>query len=157
MFTQVGFLGSRAPLYMDIVAVMFFILPVLLFISIRYAINKEIKKHFISQVMIFIMMLLSVIIFEVGMRVAGGFTIYLDLSSINKTFFTIFLIVHIITAIIVINTWSYQLITSIKAYRHGTLVGEVAASHKRIGKIVTIGIVIVLFQAAAIYYMLFNY
>ena len=157
MFTQLGFLGSRAPLYMDLVAVMFFALPVLLFFSIRYAIKKEIKKHFVSQVFIFVMMLLSVIIFEVGMRVAGGFNIYLDASSINKTFFTTFLIIHIITAIIVINTWSYQLITSIKAYRHGTLTGEVAASHRRIGKYVTIGIMIVLLQAAAIYYMLFNY
>lgn len=157
MFTELGFLGSRAPLYMDVVAVIFFILPLLLFVSIRYAVKKEIKKHFISQVCIFIMMLLSVIVFEVGMRVAGGFNSYLDASLVNKTFFTTFLIIHIITAIIVINTWSYQLITAIKAYRHGKLTGEVASSHRRIGKIVTIGILIVLFQAAAIYYMLFNY
>ena len=156
MFTEVGFLGSRAPFYMDSVAVIFFALPILLFFSIRYAIKKEIKKHIISQVFIFILMLLSVIIFEVGMRLAGGFNIYLDASGVSKLFFTAFLVVHIITAIIVINSWSYQLITSIKAYRHGNLVGEVATNHRRIGKLVTLGIMIVLLQAAAIYYMLFS-
>jgi len=156
MLTEVGFLGSRAPLYMDTVAVIFFALPFLLFVSIRYAIKKEIKKHIVSQVGIFVLMLLSVIIFEVGMRLAGGFTVYLDASAVNKTFFTSFLIVHIITAILVINTWSYQLITAIKSYRRGTLTGEVAASHRRIGKIVTIAILVLLLQAAAIYYMLFS-
>lgn len=156
MFTQLGFLGSRAPMYIDLVAVVFFVLPLFLFVSIRYAVKKDIKKHLVSQVLIFIAMLVSVIIFEVGMRLAGGFTNYLDASSVNHTFFTIFLIVHIITAIVVINAWSYQLITAIKAYRKGTLVGEVAASHRKIGKLVSIGILITLFEAAAVYYMLFN-
>ena len=155
MFTQIGFLGSRAPLYIDIIAVVFVVLPILFFYSIRYAIVKEIKKHIITQVMVFVMMLVSVIVFEVGMRLAGGFTTYMEASSANYTFFITFLIIHIITAIIVINTWSYQLITAIKAYRGDTLVGDTAANHKRIGKYVAIGIVIVLIQAAAVYYMLF--
>ncbi len=155
MFTQIGFLGSRAPLYIDIIAVAFMILPILFFYSIRYAIIKEIKKHIVTQIMVFILMLVSVIVFEVGMRLAGGFMTYMEASSANYSFFITFLVIHIITAIIVINTWSYQLITAIKAYRKGTLVGDAAASHKRIGKYVAIGIMIVLAQAATVYYLLF--
>lgn len=155
MFAELGFLGSRAPMYIDMVAVVFFLLPVFLFISIRYAIKKEIKKHLVSQVLVFSTMLLSVIIFEVGMRLAGGFTNYLDNTSVNQSFFITVLIIHILTAIVVINAWSYQLITAIKAYRKGTLTGELAASHRKIGKIVSVGIMIVLFQAALIYYLLF--
>jgi putative membrane protein len=155
MFTELGFLGSRAPLYIDIIAVAFFLLPILFFYSIRYAILKEIKKHIVTQVIVFVMMLLSVILFEVGMRLAGGFTTYMEASSANYTFFITFLIIHIVTAIIVINTWSYQLITAIKAYRKGNLVGELAANHRRIGKYVAIGIMIVLVQAVVVYCMLF--
>lgn len=156
MFTQLGFLGTRAPMYIDIVAIVFFMLPLMLFISIRFAIKKDIKKHLISQVVIFTLMLISVIVFEVGMRMAGGFTGYLEASSVNHTFFTIVLIVHILTAIVVINAWSYQLITAIKGYRKGTLVGESAASHRRIGKIVSAGILITLIEAAIVYYLLFS-
>ncbi len=87
MFTELGFFGSRAPLYIDLIAVVFLAFPLCLFFSIRFAIKKEIKKHFITQVLLFVLMLFSVVIFEVGMRLAGGFTLYLEASSVNYTAF----------------------------------------------------------------------
>ena len=47
MFTELGFFGTRAPLYIDLIAVVFLLFPLALFFSIRYAVKKEIKKHFI--------------------------------------------------------------------------------------------------------------
>lgn len=155
MFLETGFLGTRAPMYLDIVAIYFILLPLLLFVSVRYAVKGEIKKHLKSQIGIFVMTLVMIVVFEVGMRLAGGFKEYIKDSSVPYAFFISFLIVHIITAIATVNLWSYQIISSVKAYNKGTLTGEKALKHKKIGKYLMIGIAITLVQAAAIYYFMF--
>lgn len=155
MFFEPGFMGTRAPMYLDIVGVFFFLLPFLLFFSIRCAVKGEIKKHFISQVVIFILTLVFVVIFEAGMRLAGGFQEYMKESSVSYSFFISFLVVHILVAIATFNLWSYQLITSVKAYRKGTLTGEKAKKHKKLAYILVAGIMVTIAQGVGIYYFLF--
>ncbi len=155
MFFESGFMGTRAPMYLDIVGVFFFVLPFMLFFSIRWAVKGEIKKHFISQVIIFVLTLVFVVIFEAGMRLSGGFQEYLKASPVSYNFFISFLIVHILVAIATFNLWSYQLISSVKAYRKGTLTGEVAKKHKKLARILVIGIFVTIAQGVGIYYFLF--
>ncbi len=155
MFFEPGFMGTRAPLYLDIVGVFFFLLPFMLFFSIRCAVKGEIKKHFISQVVIFVLTLVFVVVFETGMRLAGGFQEYMKSSPVSYSFFITFLIIHVLVAIATFNLWSYQLITSVKAYRKGTLTGEVAAKHKKLARILVLGIFITILQGIGIYYFLF--
>ena len=155
MFFEPGFMGTRAPMYLDIVGVFFFLLPFMLFVSIRWAIKGEIKKHFISQVVIFVLTLIFVVVFEAGMRLAGGFQEYIKASPVPYNFFISFLIVHILVAIATFNLWSYQLITSVKAYRKGELVGDVAKKHKKLARILVIGIFVTIAQGVGIYYFLF--
>ncbi len=142
-------------MYLDIVGVFFFLLPFLLFFSIRYAVKGEIKKHFISQIVIFVMTLIFVVIFETGMRLAGGFQEYIKASPVSYSFFITFLIVHVVVAIATFNLWSYQLISSVKAYRKGTLTGEVAKRHKKLARILLMGIFVTIAQGVGIYYFLF--
>jgi putative membrane protein len=155
MFFEPGFFGTRAPMYLDIVAVYFILLPLLLFVSIRFAVKGDIKKHLKSQLAIFAMTLLMIVVFEVGMRLAGGFKEYMAESSVSYSFFITFLIVHIIVAIATVNLWSYQIISSVKSYKKGTLIGENAQKHKKIARILMLGIVVTLIQAACIYYFMF--
>lgn len=155
MFFEPGFMGTRAPMYLDIVGVFFFLLPFLLFFSIRYAVKGEIKKHFISQTVIFVLTLIFVVIFETGMRLAGGFQEYIKASPVSYSFFITFLIVHVLVAIATFNLWSYQLISSVKAYRKGTLTGEKAKKHKKLARILIAGIFVTILQGVAIYYFLF--
>jgi putative membrane protein len=155
MFFEPGFFGTRAPMYLDIVAVYFILLPFLLFVSIRFAVKGDIKKHLKSQLAIFAMTLLMIVVFEVGMRLAGGFKEYMTESSVSYSFFITFLIIHIIVAIATVNLWSYQIISSVKSYKKGTLVGENAQKHKKIAKVLMVGIVVTLIQAASIYYFMF--
>jgi len=155
MFFEPGFLGTRAPMYLDLVAIYFIALPLLLFVSIRYAMKGEIKKHLQSQLGIFIMTLVMIVVFEVGMRLAGGFKEYIKESSVSYGFFITFLIVHILVAIATVNLWSYQIISSVKAYKKGTLTGEKAQRHRKIAKYLMVGITITLIQAACIYYFMF--
>lgn len=155
MFFDPGFFGTRAPMYLDLVALYFVLLPVLLFVSIRFAVKGEIKKHLTSQLAVFIMTLVMIVVFEVGMRLAGGFKEYMKESPISYTYFITFLIVHIIVAIATVNLWSYQIISSVKAYKKGTLTGETAQRHKKIAKFLLVGITVTLIQAASIYYFMF--
>ena len=73
MFFSKGFLGTDAPLYMDIATIYFAILPFLLAFSIFYAVKKQYKKHFISQFIILSTTLYIVVLFEIGLRISGGF------------------------------------------------------------------------------------
>jgi putative membrane protein len=155
MFFEPGFLGTRAPMYLDLVAVFFMLLPLLLFVSVRFAVKGEIKKHLNSQLTVFVMTLVMIVVFEVGMRMAGGFGEYMKESSISYNYFITFLIVHIIVALATVNLWSYQIISSVKAYKKGTLTGETAQRHKKIAKFLMLGIGVTLIQAASIYYFMF--
>jgi len=155
MFFEPGFMGTRAPMYLDIVGVFFFLLPFLMFFSIRYAVKGEIKKHLYSQATIFVLTLIFVVVFETGMRLQGGFSEYIKNSSVNYTFFITFLIIHILVAIATFNLWSYQLITSVKGYRAGTLKIGTGQRHKKLAKILVAGIFITIAQGVGIYYFLF--
>ncbi len=155
MFSQLGFFGTRAPLYLDVVGVYFALLPFLMFISIRFAIKGEIKKHYISQLFMFIGSLIMVVVFEVGMRLAGGYEEYIKDSTISHSYFITFLIIHIIVAVLTVNLWSYQIISSMKMYKNGELNGKNALRHKKLAKILLIGLFITLIQGASIYYFLF--
>jgi putative membrane protein len=155
MFFEPGFLGTRAPMYLDLVAVFFMLLPLLLFVSVRFAVKGEIKKHLNSQLAVFVMTLVMIVVFEVGMRMAGGFGEYMKESSISYNYFITFLIVHIIVALATVNLWSYQIISSVKAYKKGILTGETAQRHRKIAKFLMLGIAVTLTQAASIYYFMF--
>jgi len=155
MFSELGFFGTRAPMYLDIVGVYFGLLPLLMFISIRFAINGDIKRHMNSQLAIFVGTLVMVVVFEVGMRLAGGYTEYIKGSSISHSYFITFLIIHIIVAILTVNLWSYQIISSMKMYKNGELKGDNALRHKKLAKILLVGLFITLVQGTSIYYFLF--
>lgn len=150
---ELGFLGTRAPLYMDIVTLYFALLPFFLFVSIRFAIKKDFKKHYTSQIIIYLMTLVMVVIFEIGVRVDGGYLKYVQESSTNQTFLSTFLIVHIIIALLSVIGWSILLVNSYKGYLKDDSFNP--TSHKRRAKLVTLGLFVTSLMGVSIYYFLF--
>lgn len=150
---EIGFLGTRAPLYMDIVTLFFAMLPFLLFISIMFAVKKDFKKHYTSQIAIYIVTLVVVLIFEIGVRVDGGYLKYVQESSTNQTFLNSFLIVHIIIALFSVIAWSILLVNSYKGYLKENSFN--ATNHKKRAKLVTLGLFITSLMGVSIYYFLF--
>lgn len=130
MFTS-GFLGTNAPFYIDLVTVYFTLLPFLLAFSIFFAIKKKYKQHFLSQAIILGITLLIVVIFELGIRISGGFMEYSKYSNISFDFMLIFLIIHILIAIATIGGWLFLFISSYKDYKNNSLDGK---KHRKIGK-----------------------
>jgi len=146
-----GFLFTKAPLFLDIATVYFFILPFLLFVSIRYAIRGNYKKHINSQIAIFIVSMIMVIVFEVGMRMEGGFFVLMEQSTFKYTPLLIFLLIHIIIATVSILSWIYLIFTSYISYKKGALI----AHHAKLAKFTVGGICITSTMGIMIYVAIF--
>ena len=121
MLFSKGFLGTSAPFYLDFATVYFALLPFLLAFSIYLATKKEYKKHFISQAIILGVTLVVVVIFEIGVRIDGGFLEYSKNSNISYDFLLTFLIIHILIAIFAVGGWLYLFISTYKAYKNNSL------------------------------------
>lgn len=154
MFSN-GFLGTSAPFYMDLATLYFAILPFLLGIGIRYAVKKELDKHYKVQLGTFILTLLIVVFFEIGVRVSGGLFAFMQESHINYTFMVVFMIIHIIIAITSVLIWSALIYGAVKAQRNKNI--SLPASHQRFGKYVFAGLTVTAFMGVMIYYFLFIY
>ena len=152
MLFSKGFLGTSAPFYLDLATVYFAILPFLLAISIFFAIKKHYKKHFISQAVILGVTLFIVVIFEIGIRISGGFIEYSKYSNISYDFMLFFLIIHILIAIAAVAGWLFLFISSYKQYKSNTLN---VTSHKKIGKAIFTALSISSIMGVCIYFFLF--
>jgi putative membrane protein len=152
MIFSEGFLGTTAPFYLDLATIYFAILPFLLAFSIFYAVKKEYKKHFISQAVILSITLVIVVIFEIGIRISGGFVEYSKYSNISYDFMLIFLIIHILIAIAAVGGWLFLFISSYKQYKRNELNVK---QHKKIGKAIFSALTISSIMGICIYLFLF--
>jgi putative membrane protein len=153
MFFEPGFLGTKALMYMDIVTIYFALLPFLLGFSIYQAIRGNIKLHYQSQFIILAATLIMVIIFEIGVRVTGGFIEYAKESPISYDFLLMFLVVHIFIAIMAVGGWIYLIISSYKSYQDGTL--ENSAKHRKMGRWIYGALTVTSIMGCSIYLFLF--
>jgi putative membrane protein len=150
---ETGFLGTQAPLYMDIVTLYFAILPFLLGLGIRFAIKGNYESHYKTQLYTFVTTLLIVVVFEVGVRVSGGFIEFMESSNANPTFMVAFLIFHVFVAILSVVMWSALIYGAIKNYKIEK--NPLPLSHKKIGKWVFLGLSATSIMGVMIYYFLF--
>ena len=79
---QPGFLGTKAPFFMDFVTLIVALLPLLVGIAISFAKNKNYTLHARVQWLIFIVSVTVVSYFEYGVRVGGGFETFAKESSL---------------------------------------------------------------------------
>jgi putative membrane protein len=153
MFFEPGFLGTKALMYMDIVTLYFAILPFLLGLSIYQAMQGNHKLHYQSQFIILCVTLVMVIIFEIGVRVTGGFVEYAKESPISYDFLLLFLIVHIFIAIMAVGGWIYLIISAYKSYRNDQL--ENKEKHRRMGRWIFVALTVTSIMGSSIYLFLF--
>lgn len=155
MFTNLGFLGTKALLYMDIVTIYFALLPFLLLLSIYFATIKQYKKHFISQSIILVTTIIMVLVFEIGVRLSGGFMEFAKSSAISYDYLLIFLLAHIIIAITSVSGWIYQFIISYKIYVKNGLNSINFSQHKMRNRIVFLALTLNSIMGVCIYLFLF--
>ncbi len=148
-----GFLGTSAPFYMDLITLYFGMLPFLLGAAVMLAVKKKYELHYKMQMGVFILTLLVVIVFEVGVRLASGYSDFIQQSNADTLLMALFLGIPIIIALISVVLWAALIYSAIREFR---LKQEpLIRSHKKLGKIVYAGVSVTSIMGVMIYYFLF--
>jgi putative membrane protein len=152
---QTGFLGTKAPLFMDITTLIVMLLPFLLAGSVHFAHTKNYRIHKLTQVTLFVVTMLVLTFFEYGVRIDGGITKYIEYTTISQRFIFAFLTFHITIAVGMVLLWARLIYLSIKAERNGDLPGKFSVMHRHLAKATTIAIYLTAITGFGLYYILF--
>jgi len=154
---QQGFLGTRAPLFMDIVSVIVALLPFLIFGAIGLAKSKNYEAHERVQKLLFIVTVIVVAFFEYGVRVEGGYKNLMEGSSVGHNYFIYVLIFHIVISVVTLIIWVMTLYYAKRYKKLSTLPGPYSKAHKKAGQRTFIGIILTTLTGAWVYALLFVY
>ena len=144
-----GFLGTRAPFFMDFVTLIVALLPFLMMGAIYFAKIKNYNLHKIAQYTLFIVSLIVVAYFEMGVRLGGGFDYFMEGSGVGHSYALIVLVFHIIIAVLTLFVWIMALTRAQRYLREN--------KHKQMGKITFVGIVLTSLTGIWVYLLLFVY
>jgi len=154
---QTGFLGTRAPFFMDFVTLIVALLPLLVLIAISFSKRKSYKLHALTQTFIFIISVVVVGYFEYGVRLGGGFNAFIKGSSISHDYALWVLIIHIVIATLTLIFWTKTLIQASKDKKRFKLPGQYSIKHKKSGIRTFMGISLTSFTGIWVYLLLFVY
>jgi putative membrane protein len=152
---QAGFLGTRAPLFMDIVSVIVAVLPFLIYGAITLAKKKNYSAHESVQKLLFIVSVIVVGFFEYGVRMEGGYKNLMEGSSVSHDYLLYVLIFHIIISVITLVLWVKTLYYARRDKKQSTLPGLYSKSHAKDGQRTFIGIILTMLTGAWVYMLLF--
>jgi len=152
---QAGFLGTRAPFFMDFVMIMVALLPLLVLIAISFAKKKNYGLHALMQSIIYVVAVIVVGYFEYGVRAGGGYEGFVESSSVSHNYAFYVLIFHIAVAVIGFGIWTYTLVTARKHSKSGTLPGSYSVTHRKAGKRAFIWILLTALTGIWVYILLF--
>ena len=151
---QPGFLGTKAPFFMDFVTLIVACLPLLVAIAIYFAKKNKYVYHAWAQTIIFIVSIIVVSYFEYGVRLGGGYESFVKNTSVSHDYLFIVLMIHIAISVVTLGIWASTLIRAKKDYESG-LPGPYSRSHKRAGIRTFIGIILTSLSGIWVYLLLF--
>ena len=152
---ELGFLGTKALMYMDVITLYFGVLPFLMASAIYMAIKKRYKIHYKMQLSIYVLTLIIVTIFEIGVRISGGFSAFMEQSNANYSYMLTFLVIHVLVAILSVVLYSILIYSSSQQYIFKK--EPLALNHKKMGQVVFFGMTLTSIMGILIYYFLFMY
>ena len=152
---QAGFLGTRAPFFMDEVMIIVALLPFLIGFGIWLARLGYHKLHYRFQTILFVVTVVVLVYFEYGTKVGGGFKEYIKDSSIDLSFALSFLIFHIIIASIMVIMWGWTIKVSFADRKRRALPGVYSLGHKKFGRVVAFFILLTSVTGLGVYAILF--
>ena len=154
---ETGFLGTRAPFFMDFVMIVVTLLPLLVMGAISMAKVKAYRLHAIVQNIIFIISVIVIGYFEYGVRIEGGFEAFMKDSHTSHSYFLYVLIFHITVSVISLIVWVSTLWFARVATKENKLPGKYSQIHKKAGQITFLGIFLTAFTGIWVYLLLFAY
>lgn len=155
MFFEPGFLGTRAALYLDVVTLYFALLPFLLFYVIRLAVKGDVRGHYRGQFAVLFVSIFMVVVFEIGVRLSGGFAEFVRESRFPYDFMVGFLAFHILISLASVTGWVVLIYRSFKRYRAEGNSAAFSVAHKRAARWVFAGIAATSLTGCMVYGFLF--
>jgi len=152
---QPGFLGTRAPFFMDVVSVIVAALPFLIYGAIMLAKKKNYRAHESVQSLLFVVSVIVVGFFEYGVRMEGGYKTLMEGTSVSHDYLLYVLIFHIIISVITLILWVKTLYSAKRYKKQTTLPGFNAGIHKKEGQRTFVGIILTMLTGAWVYALLF--
>jgi len=153
---QTGFLGTRAPFFMDFVTLIVAMLPLLIGIAISFAKKHNYTLHGVLQIVIFAVSIVVVAYFEYGVRLGGGYEAFVQHTTVSHAYLFVVLIIHIVISMLTLGIWTSTLLKAYKgSKRGGILPGVGSYAHKRAGMRTFMGIVLTSLTGIWVYLLLF--
>ena len=144
-----GIFGTRAPLFMDIVSAIVALLPFIMLGIIFLAKIEKYKLHALLQGILYVVSVLVLTFFEIGVRFVGGFASFMEGSGVGHNYAFIVLIFHIMVSVITLIVWTTTLLMAKKQLQLG--------KHKRAGWLTFFGVVMTMLTGMWVYLILFVY
>lgn len=152
---QSGFLGTKAPFFMDFITLVVALLPLLIGIAIGFARKRSYRVHALLQRVIFVVSLVVVGYFEYGVRLVGGYDAFAEASTVSHSYLLSVLIIHIVISVVTLGIWTNTLWHASKDSKKETLPGLYSTSHKQAGMRTFTGIVLTSLSGIWVYLLLF--
>ncbi len=152
-----GFLGTRAPFFMDFVTLIVALLPLLVYSAVLFAKRGFYKLHALSQNIIFIVSVIVVGYFEYGVRIGGGFDAFMQGSGVSHTYASFVLGVHIFIALVTLIYWAGTIFNANYQFVKKMIPGKKSREHKRLALKTFLGIILTSFSGIWVYLLLFVY
>lgn len=154
MFSN-GFLGTRAPLFMDVVTLIVALLPLLIYTAIIFAKKRMFKLHAFAQNVIYVVSVIVVLYFEYGVRVGGGFDTFVNDAEVSYTYALFVLVFHIAIAVATFAYWTLTLLKANSWMKQGLIPGKISSTHKLMAIKSFVGIVLTSATGIWVYISLF--
>ena len=154
-FSTLGFLETKAPLYMDIVVSYLAALPFLVAFSIFLAARGNLRLHQLTQTLLFLLTFSILSLFAYTVHYHLGLDALLSKTTMPHDQAIILLFAHITIALLTMFSWLLTLVYAISDRKRRALPGVYSRTHKRSGKRVFFGIFLTSLSAVALYWMFF--
>jgi len=146
---QAGFLGTRAPIFMDVVTLIVAVLPLLMMGIIMLARRKKYKLHAQLQWILFLVSVAVLTYFETGVRIGGGFESFMEGSHVQHDYAFVVLVFHIAISVITLIVWITTLLIAKKQLQLN--------KHKKAGKLTFLGVTLTSLTGIWVYLLMFVY
>ena len=153
--SEIGFLGTKAFFYTDIVLFYIIMLPFLMVFSIWLVMKRQYGLHKMTQILLFFITLGMLILFYYEMYVSKVFDNLLVIGNTESTQAFYFFIFHFIITLVTFILWKSTILFASADKKRRALPGLYSRSHKTAGKRVIIGIVLLAISLAVLYKMLY--
>ncbi|MEM9073356.1 MAG: DUF420 domain-containing protein [Myxococcota bacterium] len=150
-----GLFGTRASLVVDVSLSVFVLMPLLLFVAIRRARNRDHRGHQRMQIALFVTMTVAVVLLEVDIRLAGGTSAIAGRAiSLSSDVIRVVLLAHIGVAVATWLGWLSLLVVSRRRFE-SVLPGVFSRRHRRLGLAVWAGNIVNAVSGTLLYVVTF--